>query len=347
MVTAYWIWPRILTQNLHPLWSSYQSIYLSICLLPAWLFVCLSVRPSVSAPHRHYQLQLELSKQKQSTDKQFTVKPPFTRHAGIGWRILLNWFNICFVFLFCIFVCYILSFIFLSSTSQPSWRNQSSNGDFRIPSTLPQWSWHNDPGSTCWIYIFFHSLPYYAKHLDPGGGCKCLEYFTPEKNDPIWRAYYFPNGFVQPPTRLDISLKYFSRVYLMQTTRHGELQSRFHLQTWATQFPQGPCSRPDGNWDPLATGNRGGMLATMGPRSQPLWVICLLGGSSHLVTQFVSHKKAIWKGTIPVRGLTITIVANYLLTGMILQVDIHSREIPGIPNSGNPVSKKSPLKYPE
>ena len=31
---------------------------------------------------RHYQLQLELSKQKQSTDKQFTVKPHFTRHAG-------------------------------------------------------------------------------------------------------------------------------------------------------------------------------------------------------------------------------------------------------------------------
>ena len=34
------------------------------------------------APERHYQLQLELSKQKQSTDKQFTVKPHFTRHAG-------------------------------------------------------------------------------------------------------------------------------------------------------------------------------------------------------------------------------------------------------------------------
>ena len=31
---------------------------------------------------RHYQLQLELSKQQQSTDKQFTVKPHFTRHAG-------------------------------------------------------------------------------------------------------------------------------------------------------------------------------------------------------------------------------------------------------------------------
>ena len=39
-------------------------------------------RRSKSAPERHDQLQLELTKQKQSTDKQFTVKPHFTRHAG-------------------------------------------------------------------------------------------------------------------------------------------------------------------------------------------------------------------------------------------------------------------------
>ena len=39
-------------------------------------------RRSKSAPQRHYQLQLRLYKQKQSTDKQSVIKPHFTRHAG-------------------------------------------------------------------------------------------------------------------------------------------------------------------------------------------------------------------------------------------------------------------------
>ena len=37
--------------------------------------------------------------------------------------------------------------------------------------------------------------------------------------------------------------------------------------------------------------------------------------------RFTSHGKAIWKGNNPIlRGLTITMVINHLLTGMILQV---------------------------
>ena len=39
-------------------------------------------RRSKSAPQRHYQLELRLYKQKQSTDKQSVIKPHFTRHAG-------------------------------------------------------------------------------------------------------------------------------------------------------------------------------------------------------------------------------------------------------------------------
>ena len=56
------------------------------CGLCLWLVLVLvvgggGVLGEVNA-RRHYQLQLELSKQQQSTDKQFTVKPHFTRHAG-------------------------------------------------------------------------------------------------------------------------------------------------------------------------------------------------------------------------------------------------------------------------
>ena len=173
MVTAYWIWPRILTQNLHPLWSSYQSIYLSICLLPAWLFVCLSVRPSVSAPHRHYQLQLELSKQKQSTDKQFTVKPPFTRHAGIGWRILLNWFNIffCLSFLHFCLLYFVLYFSIIDQSAlvaESEFQRWFSHPIDTSTMILTQWSWINllnlhiypqstllckTPGSRWWLQM--------------------------------------------------------------------------------------------------------------------------------------------------------------------------------------------------
>ena len=48
----------------------------------------------------------------------------------------------------------------------------------------------------------------------------------------------------------------------------------------------------------------------------------ILGGSSQLASPpFISHEKAIWKGDNQMfRGLTIVIVINHLLSGMILQV---------------------------
>ena len=45
---------------------------------------------SKSAPERHYQLQLELSKQKQSTDKQFIVKPHFARARPADFHLELH-----------------------------------------------------------------------------------------------------------------------------------------------------------------------------------------------------------------------------------------------------------------
>ena len=44
-------------------------------------------RRSKNAPKGHDQLHLGLSKQKQSTDKQSIIKPPFTRHAGTAGRL--------------------------------------------------------------------------------------------------------------------------------------------------------------------------------------------------------------------------------------------------------------------
>ena len=53
---------------------------LCLCLWLGWGVAGGVFRRCKNAHHRHYQLQIELPKQKQSTDKQFTVKTPFTRH---------------------------------------------------------------------------------------------------------------------------------------------------------------------------------------------------------------------------------------------------------------------------
>ena len=49
---------------------------------------------SKNAPKGHNQLQLGLFKQKQSTDKQSIIKPPFTRHVGTAGGLLNDTYDL-------------------------------------------------------------------------------------------------------------------------------------------------------------------------------------------------------------------------------------------------------------